>query len=596
MHPPKPLPALSFAPAEFFHPGPSLFEYSSFKKEFAQAGRAASWLIAVAVALFLAPELSAQQPQYQGQYGDSYAPQPQSGYGQPSYPEPQPGYGQQEQDNAQPQPYAEQPYAEPTYPVPSQSDDQAEEQQDSGQPQPLNAEDLEQMVAPIALYPDALLAQVLAASTYPAQVEDADHWLRAQGYASSDQIAAAADAQPWDPSVKALTAFPQVLALMDENLHWTSELGDAYYNQSQDLLEAVQVMRQRAQQAGNLNNTPQESMSYDQGNIVLAPANPQMVYVPAYNPWSVYGESVSPYPGFSLVGALGSFFGSSAVRFGLGVAMTAFTHTPWGFLGWGLNWLTQSVLFNGSNYYSHSNTVADWGLRRGGPGAFSRGGAFANGSHGAYRPGYGRQGGYGWNRGGYQGVRAPGFARMPNRDAYARNGGGERYGRGYQTSGSGYGRSSSPGFGGFRPALGRSPQYGRSAERPGFHGSSFQNRIAQNYGSRGGTGYGSWMRASRSPGASFQRSGFGREASHGLMSSSRGSFHGSFHESSHGFMGNNFSRSSGKQGHSGGSSHRFGGGHAPKSFGGGRSFGHGHSGGGGHSHGGGHSGGGKHHR
>ena len=91
-------------------------------------------------------------------------------------------------------------------------------------------------MAPIALYPDTLVAQVLAASTYPAQVVDADRWRQAQGYASPDQIAAGADAQTWDPSLKALTAFPQVLAEMDRNLQWTTDLGNAYYNQPQDVL------------------------------------------------------------------------------------------------------------------------------------------------------------------------------------------------------------------------------------------------------------------------------------------------------------------------------------------------------------------------
>ena len=91
------------------------------------------------------------------------------------------------------------------------------------------------------------------------------------------------------PDVKALTAFPQVLAQMDQNLHWTTELGEAYYNQPQDVLQAVQVMRRRAQAAGNLQSTPQEAVNYDQGNIVLAPVNPQVVYVPTYNPWAVWG-------------------------------------------------------------------------------------------------------------------------------------------------------------------------------------------------------------------------------------------------------------------------------------------------------------------
>ncbi len=179
--------------------------------------------------------------------------------------------------------------------------------------QPLSADQLEQLVAPIALYPDPLIAQVLTASTYPAQVADADRWRQAQGYAPSEQVAAGADAQNWDPSVKALTAFPQVLVQMDRNMRWTTDLGTAYYNQPQDIIQAVQLMRQRAQAAGNLQSNQEQTVSYDQGNIELAPANPQVVYVPAYNPWGVYGQPISPYPGFSLLGALGAVLGAPVV-------------------------------------------------------------------------------------------------------------------------------------------------------------------------------------------------------------------------------------------------------------------------------------------
>jgi hypothetical protein len=267
---------------------------------------------------------------------------------------------------------------------------------------------LEQLAAPIALYPDTLVAQVLAAATYPGQVVEADRWRRAQGNAGSDQIAVGADMQSWDPSVKGLTAFPQVLAEMDQNLGWTTALGTTYYNQPQDLLEAVQVLRQRAEAAGSLQSTPQQSVSYNQGNVVVQPADPQMVYVPSYDPWNVYGQPVTPYPGFSLLGALGSFFGSdvgsSAVRFGLGIAMTAFSHMSWGWLGWGLNWLVQAISFHQSNYFSQSTTVADWGLPHGGPRAYS-GGAAANGFYRSSNA-YGRAGG------GYGGVVRTG---APNR-------------------------------------------------------------------------------------------------------------------------------------------------------------------------------------
>src|ERR1035441_9001202 len=220
---------------------------------------------------------------------------------------------------------------------------------------------------------------MLAASTYPQQVVDADRWLQAQGNASPYQIAGGADGQNWDPSVKALTAFPQALAEMDRNPRWTTDLGNAYYNQPQDVLQAVQVMRQRAQAAGNLQSTPQEQVSYDQGAIELAPPSTQMVYVPTYNPWTVYGDPVTPYPGFNLLGAVGSFFsstvGSSAIQYGLGILTSAFSHTPFGLLSWALNWLGHAILFDHSTYSSHSTTVANWGLAPGRSYAFAgRGG------------------------------------------------------------------------------------------------------------------------------------------------------------------------------------------------------------------------------
>src|SRR5580704_17449207 len=109
---------------------------------------------------------------------------------------------------------------------------------------------LQQLVAPIALYPDSLVAQILAASTFPEQVVEADRWLQAHPGVKGDALGQAIDPQPWDPSVKALTGFPSVLGNMDKNLAWTSSLGDAFYNQQQDVMDAVQVMRQRAQDSG----------------------------------------------------------------------------------------------------------------------------------------------------------------------------------------------------------------------------------------------------------------------------------------------------------------------------------------------------------
>ena len=122
-------------------------------------------------------------------------------------------------------------------------------------------EQLQQLVAPIALYPDSLLAQILAASTFPEQVVEADRWVQSHPDLKGDALAQAVDQMPWDPSVKALTAFPSVLGNMDKNLSWTSSLGDAYYNQEQGVMDVIQVMRRRAQQAGNLNSTSQQTVT-----------------------------------------------------------------------------------------------------------------------------------------------------------------------------------------------------------------------------------------------------------------------------------------------------------------------------------------------
>src|SRR6202161_1548549 len=157
---------------------------------------------------------------------------------------------------------------------------------------------LQRLVAPIALYPDSLVAQVLAASTFPEQVVEADRWVQAHPDLKGQALGEAVDQQPWDPSVKAITAFPAVLGNMDKNLSWTSSLGDAYYNQQQDVMDAVQVMRQRAQQAGNLKTTPQQTVTDEGSDVEIQPADPNVVYVPAYNPWSIYGGPIGPWPGW----------------------------------------------------------------------------------------------------------------------------------------------------------------------------------------------------------------------------------------------------------------------------------------------------------
>jgi hypothetical protein len=249
------------------------------------------------------------------------------------------------------------------------------------------------MLAPIALYPDNLVSMVLAASTYPAQVSAADQWLHMQGNAPQEQIAAGASAQAtWDPSVKALTAFPQVLDQLAQNLQWTTDLGNAYYNQPQDVMQSVQVMRSRAQSAGNLQTSPQEVVTEDQGNIEIAPPTPEVVYVPAYNPWAVYGAPVSPYPGYSVLGAIGSFVGGF-FNYGPGIALNAFATTPFGWLGWGLDWLGHAIFCGGDVWFTHSHEVRDWGFAHGGGRYWG-----ARGEMAAFRS----RGGFAGGRGGWQ--------------------------------------------------------------------------------------------------------------------------------------------------------------------------------------------------
>ena len=197
-------------------------------------------------------------------------------------------------------------------------------------------EQLQQLVAPIALYPDSLVAQVLAASTFPEQVVEADRWVQANPDLQGDALAQAVDQQPWDPSVKALTAFPSVLGNMDKNLSWTSSLGDAYYNQQQDVMDAVQVMRQRAQAAGNLKTTPQQTVATQDSSIIIQPASPDVVYVPAYDPWVIYGDPLVAWPGWYPYP--GIWYDGPYLSFGIGFGIGFFGGFGWGWGHWGFDW------------------------------------------------------------------------------------------------------------------------------------------------------------------------------------------------------------------------------------------------------------------
>jgi hypothetical protein len=299
------------------------------------------------------------------------------------------------------------------------TNDQANNQppnQEGGQAAPYaqqTPEQIQRLVAPIALYPDSLVAQILAAATFPEEVVEADRWVQSHPDLKGDALGRAVDQQPWDPSVKALTAFPSVLGNMDKNLSWTSSLGDAYYNQQQDVMDAVQVMRRRAEEAGNLKNTPQQTVTTQGQDVEIQPADPNTVYVPAYDPWLVYGGGIAPWPGWYPYP--GIWFGGPYLSFGVGFGIGWYGGFGWGYPHWGFDWHNHSLMFNHARYYSRSNTFYNRGN-------YYRGGAYGarGGAYGGRGGAYGARGGavYGGARGGAYGGRGgvynrPGAAVRP---------------------------------------------------------------------------------------------------------------------------------------------------------------------------------------
>ena len=223
--------------------------------------------------------------------------------------------------------------------------------QDSNKP--FTTEQLDQMLAPIALYPDALLSQVLMASTYPLEVVEAARWSQANPNLKGDAAVAAVKDKSWDVSVKSLVAFPQTLQMMSNQLDWTQKLGDAMIGQQKDVATAVQRLRAKAQAAGNLKSTPQQTVTTQSSGgataIVIEPANPELLYVPYYNPAWAYGAW--PYPAYpppyyppppNYGAAL-----MTGMMFGLGVAAGAamFGGWHWGYGGggWGNSYTTVNV-------------------------------------------------------------------------------------------------------------------------------------------------------------------------------------------------------------------------------------------------------------
>jgi Protein of unknown function (DUF3300) len=259
---------------------------------------------------------------------------------------------------------------------------QSNEQSPAPAPQQ-SPQELQQLVAPIALYPDALVAQILAASTYPTEIVEADRWMQSHSDLKGEKLAKEVDKRPWDPSVKALAQFPSVLENMDKNLSWTSSLGDAYANNPQGVTDAVQTMRQQARNAGNLKSTEQENVTDQDGAIDIEPASPDVVYVPAYDPWLVYGAPIVAYPGWYPVP--GIFLGGVGIGFGIGFGVGFFGGFGWGWGHWGYDWHGRHAIFDHHAFVSHSRTFDRGGFNHAnfGHGSFSHGSAFHGGGGGA---------------------------------------------------------------------------------------------------------------------------------------------------------------------------------------------------------------------
>ena len=211
----------------------------------------------------------------------------------------------------------------------------------------LSPQQLNNLVAPIALYPDPLLGQILVASTYPLEIVEANQWLQRNKNLGGQELMDAAKQQPWDPSVQALVAVPDALAKLNQDITWTTDLGNAFLAQQADVMNAVQQMRARAQGNGNLTSTPQQTVTTEaQGGqqvIVIQPADPQVIYVPSYDPVYVWGPPVYGYYPPLYYSGFGFGFGR-----GFNLSFCFDGWGGWGGWGWGPNWFGRTVFINNS--------------------------------------------------------------------------------------------------------------------------------------------------------------------------------------------------------------------------------------------------------
>ncbi len=225
------------------------------------------------------------------------------------------------------------------------------------QPAKIPPDQLDSLVAPIALYPDPLLAQTLAASTYPLELIQLQQWLAKNPGLKDKALADAVAKQPWDPSVQAMAALPDVVKRLADDIQWTTDLGNAFLAQENDVMDAVQRMRKKAQDGGNFKSNEQQKVETkvieNKSVIVVEQANPQVVYVPSYDPVVVYGPPIYPYPPIYYPPP-GYYAAGMAISFGVGLAMGAAWGGGW---GWGCGWGGNNTINinNNNNYVRNSN-------------------------------------------------------------------------------------------------------------------------------------------------------------------------------------------------------------------------------------------------
>src|SRR5215467_8224495 len=260
----------------------------------------------------------------------------------------------------------------------------------SEQASQIQPDQLDSLVAPIALYPDPLLAQTLAASTYPLEIIQLQQWLARNPGLKDKALADAVAKQPWDPSIQALAGLPDLVKRLADDIQWTTDLGNAFLAQQSDVMDAVQRMRKKAQDKGNLKSGEQQKVETkvieSKSTIIIEQADPQVIYVPSYDPVVVWGAPLYPYP--PIYYPTGYYAAGLAISFGFGVMMGAFWSGGW---GWGCGWSNNNININNNNNFNRNSNIGSGnrpsqlpnrGGDRGGIGGRDRGSSGGGGGRG----------------------------------------------------------------------------------------------------------------------------------------------------------------------------------------------------------------------